>query len=532
MRVEAEHDAYGLFGESVSLSVSGTDEDVLNAALDSASGTWTLNYDGTGTSLGDTYEADGRTIKRVFRDMTDRTGRVWWVDVDHTIHVAPLGDGGLLASVDTATDAASVSEYTPDDIDTVVNDVTVVGTGGEKVEGSASDSASIDEYGRQPERVNVEYIRSESEANAYASELLNPEPDAAATIRVGASVGDVASPVVNQELDVTDEQGTGMNERLPIEKQVVTQGSAELQLGAGAGVNVAKFNRSEKSKSDVTEEGSVYGNDRIGNNAIDTPQLVDTAVIETKLDDLSVSLEKVQDDAIDTVKIRDEAIEAPKIFAGAVTAAKLDTDLARANRLLAGEIEAIDIQTGTLTANEIDTLDLTTEQLTITDGTDGIEFIVGGDGDLTTMEPTGDADANLGTLSNRFFTGYFDQLFSDDIGMRGSNPSITPDTDGTGELGFSGLRWDTINVQNVNEGTPEPLDGVDLSKLSGYSWRKPPEYVAQNEAPSSDERDYIYQNPNKGVELGHMTNYLLEVAKEQQSMIDDLAERVAELENA
>ena len=142
MRVEAEHDAYGLFGESVSLSVSGTDEDVLNAALDSASGTWTLNYAGTGTALGDTYDADGRTIKRVFRDMTDRTGRVWWVDVDHTIHVAPLGDGGLLASVDTATDAATVSEYTPDDIDTVVNDVTVVGTGGEKVEGTTSAAAT------------------------------------------------------------------------------------------------------------------------------------------------------------------------------------------------------------------------------------------------------------------------------------------------------------------------------------------------------------------------------------------------------
>ena len=409
MRVDLEHDAYGLFEETVDLSVSGTDEDVLEAALAEASGSWTLAYSGTGTTLGDDYEADGRTVKRVFRDMVDRVGRVWWVDVDHTIHVAPLGDGGLLASVDTSTDAARVDDFTPDDTDTVVNDVTVIGTGGEKVEGGDTDAGSLDECGRRPERVNVEYIRSQSEADDYASELLNPEPDASATVTVGASVADVASPVVNQTLDVTDEQGTGMNERLPIESQTVTQGSAELGLGDGTGVNIAKFNRSEKSKGDLTEPGSVYGNDRIGEGAIDTDQLVDTAVIESKLADLSVSLEKVQDDAIDTVKIRDDAIEAPKILAEAVTAAKLDTDLARANRLLAGEIEAIDIQAGTITANEIDTLQITTQVLEIGVETDGkiiFEETDIGVGLVTQMLPEADGMATLGAPSQRFDSIY------------------------------------------------------------------------------------------------------------------------------
>ena len=305
MRVDLEHDAYGLFEETVDLSVSGTDRDVLEAALAEASGSWTLSYPGTGTTLGDDYEADGRTVKRVFRDMVDRVGRIWWVDVDHTITVAPLGDGGLLASVDTSTDPARVDDFTPDDTDTVVNDVTVIGTGGEKVEGGDDDADSIDEYGRRPERVNVEYIRSVSEADDYATELLNPDPDASATVTVGASVADVAGPVVNQELDVTDEQGTGMNERLPIESQTVTQGSAELGLGDGTGVNIAKFNRAEKSKADTTEPGSQYGSDRI----------VDLAITETK----------IADDSISTPKLQANAVTANEILANSITAGEIDT---------------------------------------------------------------------------------------------------------------------------------------------------------------------------------------------------------------
>jgi len=327
MRVDLEHDAFGLFEETVMLSVSGTDRDVLEAALAEASGSWTLAYPGTGTTLGDDYETDGRTVKRVFRDMTDRVGRIWWVGADHTITVAPLGDGGLLASVDTSTDAARVDDWTPDDSDTVVNDVTVIGTGGEKVEGSADDAASIDEFGRKPERVNVEYIRSSSEANAYAAELLNAEPNASATVTVGASVADVAAPVVNQTLDVTDAQGTGMDAELPIESQTVTQGSAELGLGDGTGVNIAKFNRSEKSKADVTDEGSVYNTERIADAAIETPKLVDLSITETK----------IQDDSISTPKLQAEAVTANEILANSITAAQIDTLFLATNEILVGQ---------------------------------------------------------------------------------------------------------------------------------------------------------------------------------------------------
>ena len=448
MRVDAAHDAYGLFEETVSLSVTGTDEDVLNAALSAAAGTWTLAYDGTGTSLADTYDVERRSIKRVFRDMVDRVGRVWWVDVDHTIHVATLGAGGQLAAVDTSTDGAAVTQYVPDDVETVVNDVTVTGTGGEAVTGTATDSASINEYGRQPESVNVSYITTSTEASDYASALLNPEPDAQATVRVAASAANVAPPVVNQTLDVTDTQGTGLNDTLPIESQTITQGSAELGLGEGEGVNLAQFNRSEKSKGDRTEPGSVYGNDRIADDSIDTAQLRDTAVdqfklkdgavqsikladgsvLTTKLDNLAVTETKIDDNSISTPKLQAGSVDADKIETGTITGTEFDrvvngevVDTQNIISLLADKVifgttgDNVDglttpengttvisggkIETNSLTADVIDTLDLDTTQLTISDDPDnpttGFKFSVDSQGNVD-LSPLAGTRADIG----------------------------------------------------------------------------------------------------------------------------------------
>ena len=371
MRVEAEHDAHALFDDTVDLSVSGTDEDVLDEALSQASGTWTLDYVGTATTLGDPYEVEGRSIKRVFRDMTERVGRVWWVGVDNTITVAEYGAGGQLASVDTATDDVVVDEYTPADVETVINDVTVVGTGGEKVTGSASDSGSISEYGRQPERLNVSYIRSTGEADDYASEVLNPEPDAAASVRVGASVGPVASPVVNQTLAVTDTQGTGMDEELVIEKQVVQQGVADLDLGEGAGTNVETFNRREKSKGDVTEPGSVYNTDRIADDAINSDKLEADAVTVSELADQAVTADKIFPGAVVEGALADDAVSTAKVQTSAITEARLADSAVSTAKIAQAAINGDKIQTGAVGTTKLFVADWIPIGLSFTDDDPG-----------------------------------------------------------------------------------------------------------------------------------------------------------------
>ena len=130
-RLQAEHDIYPVFADSVSITVSNpTDEDVYNAALSAANGggSFTLNYVGTPISLSDDYEVEDRAVKRVFKDMTDRTGRVFYVGVSDTITVAPRGYGGQFADLNEG-DGFRVEKYNPGDIDTVRNAVTVNGTG-------------------------------------------------------------------------------------------------------------------------------------------------------------------------------------------------------------------------------------------------------------------------------------------------------------------------------------------------------------------------------------------------------------------
>ena len=393
LRIEAKHDAYRLFDEEIGITnpTPTDDETVLSAALSAATegGDFTLDYAGTPTSLANAYEVDDRSVKRVFRDMVEKTGRVWWIGVDKTIHVEPRGHRGAVATVDTATDDVAVSSYDPADIDTVINDVTVTGTGDVAVSASATDANSISTYGPRSESPNYEFITSQQEAQELADALLQPVPLPSAEATLARSVADTRLPLVNYELDITDAQGTTLDDTLTIQGQTVLEGYATVELGEGAGVNIAKYNRRQKSADDKTAAGSVVDGSRIADDSVDTPQLVDTAVIEQKLADLSVSETKVQDDSIATPKLQAEAVTAGKILAGTITA---------------GEIA-----TGTLTANEIDTLDIDTNQLTIGQDADvQILFDVIGSGGLSVprMYPDTDEGGILGQTSNRWSAVY------------------------------------------------------------------------------------------------------------------------------
>jgi len=142
--VEARHDAYAVFADSVSISVtSPTDQDVLQAALN-----------------------------------VDRAGRVFHIGVGNTITVADSGAGGLWKSITPGDDPAQVRKYDEGDVESVINAVTVNGTAGEKVSATAEDGSSISTYGRRTGRspYNISYITSTAEAQDMADALLEPTP--------------------------------------------------------------------------------------------------------------------------------------------------------------------------------------------------------------------------------------------------------------------------------------------------------------------------------------------------------------------
>jgi len=357
--LDVAHPARDLFEDTVDISLSSpTTEQVLQAALNDADagGQFTLNYAGSAVSLANDYNEEDRSVKRVFRDMMDRTSRVWWLDpAGTTINVEPVGAQGLWQEVDTTSDGARLEEFDAGNVDTVRNAVTVVGTGDTEVRESVTDATSVSTFGRRTGNspYNVSYITSASEAQAVADELLVPEPLPEGKLLVGANVGDVVQPLANYEVDVRDAAKNVDADNLVIEQQTIEQGRATLQVGAGSGVSIEELNRKTKSREDTTDPGSVYGGERIADDSIDTPKLVDAAVIEQKLQDAAVATGKLQNNAVVNGKLDDLSVSETKIQDGSIATPKLQAEAVTANEILADTITASEIAAGTITATEI-----------------------------------------------------------------------------------------------------------------------------------------------------------------------------------
>ena len=516
-RVEVEHAGVKLMEQPVSLSLSSpTVSSVLNEAVSAAAGGggYTVNTAIPQITLGNDYNVESRKVKRIFRDMMDRAEAVWWFEpTGETINVEPPGGRGLWQSLGTRADRIRVDEFDEGDVKTVLNDVEVIGTGDVAVSATETDANSIDAYGRRtgesPYKVN--YITTQTEADALAQALLQPDPLASGTVTAAQNVGAVEAPQINKTVDLTDLPKDIDESDLTINKQVIRQSRAELSVGQGANDAIARLNRNTKSQGDVTEPGSVYDSDR----------LADFAVLEDKIADLSITETKIQDDSISTPKLQAEAVVAAKIEAG------------------------------TITALQIDTLDLTTNELSI--GADATEQIVFGTDtvsstDVTAMLPSSDGFAFIGRDDERF-----SEIFAEGINYeRGTfeppsasttvgwgtddadEPSFIPNADNSGRLGGelagTNIGFNAMYAHNFVTLTPEPLSGVDLSKLPGYSWDQPPAYAAQMKASESDGRSYKRANPNRGIDLSHMTNYLLEATKALAQEKEQLEERVGDLE--
>jgi len=517
VRLEAEHEAVKLFEEQVNISLSGTftNRDVLDEALAQANigGQFTLDYNTTGTTIGNDYDVENRTVKRVFQDMADRTSTVWWVNpAADEINVNTEGGRGIWETIDTETDKAVLQQFDSGGLESVRNDVTIVGTGAEQVTGTATDGTSISTYGRQSETINVSYITTTGEADAMASELLIPDPLASGKLLVGQNVGTVAAPLVNRTIDLTDDAKGVSATDLVIEKQTIEQGRATLTIGEGSGVNLASVNRKSKSAGDTTEPGSVYGSDRIGDNSIDSNQLVDSAVIEQKLDDLAVTLNKVDFDAIDETKIQDDSISTPKLQAAAVVASKIASDTITANEIAAGTITALEIAADTLTANQIDTLDLETNQLTLSDpGLDGVlEFQNEQINGVDTIEMLQTDAGGFGAIGT--FGQPWDFVFS---------TRVRPDSDNVGFVGESSAAYSEVWAYDYFDAATDSTinDGGDV--LAG---------LAEGHGPP----DHCIKCDDDGTELGtdlsKLSHSLMDICRAQQRKIEDLEDRLSALE--
>lgn len=555
-KVSVEHEAYQLFDENVDIDLtSPTTLDVLQAALQNSNKgiDFSISYDGTATSLDNDYSAENRSVKHVFRDITDRTSRVWWVDVDNTIYVQPYSARSTWESFSFPGDDGGVVSYNSGDVSTVRNDVTVNGTGEEQVSRNVTHSSSIDQYGRRAYETNVEYITTTSEAHSYAQELLITEPLAEAEVVI--PLGEGSNPtqnLSNYRIGLSDESKGIDLEYMVIEKQVIEQGQITLHVGEGSGVSLENINRESKSRQDTTDPGTVYSSDRIA----------DQSIVESKLDDLAVSVNKIQDEAIAEAKVMREAItetkinsrsiSTPKLQSGAITAGKIDSEAVRtshleaeaveSNKIAADTVGASHIISSTITADEIDVIDLDTHQLSIgqdtgsafhfdsqdnytklVPGSDGTGYI--GDSNTTFSEIWGNSilgrNAQIGGIDRvgAFFpSSANNEGFEFEYYASTGEPVLRPYTDNTAQLGHSGQAFHEVQAYNfidASDGTTISDGGDPLEGLA--SMDTPPEFC----------RDDSGEN----VSMNTLTNWLFDVAAAQQRRIEDLEGRLEAVED-
>ena len=264
------------------------------------------------------------------------------------------------------------------------------------------------------------------------------------------------------------------------------------------------------------------------------------------------------------------------------------------NEIKTGTISATEISSSTITADEIDSLTLDSNTLFIDPsvGTGAIEFALDSNNNYVAMKPSSNGVGRIGTLQRFWNNGYFqdlnvsDTLFgttiadvnlmdlaqplefdegADSTFYIGENPmsgksgiALWPNLDSRAEVGTGdGTNSDkaigSVHTINLYQYSPEPLspddprsdtpaDGgrpIDLDELQNSTWYDPPGYAAQGKDPETGEyrKNPKREDGTRGVELGHMTNYIFEVSKrlaqerdELQKQVDTLESRLSKLE--
>jgi len=333
-----------------------------------------------------------------------------------------------------------------------------------------------------------------------ADALLEPTPQSTATVQATDGVGDITVSHINETIDITDPKGTGADETLTVVGQTIQPQQTEFTLGAGGQTfATGRFNRSEKSKGDVTEPGSVYNSDRIADGAINNTKIVDLSITETK----------ISDDAISTPKLKANAVEADKIAA---------------NSIDAGLIDVLDLDTGELTIGN--------------DVNHRFEFT--SQSNETVLIPDGDGLGYIGEDTQRMNFGYFKTTFTEQLnidgasnatvsisGLVGGDPAVQPSADNVGFVGTSLNAWDEMHAYDfIDASTGTALDGGD--PLRG---------LAADPTPPDHCRVCDDDGEEVGTSISELTKTAWEICSAQQrriesleSAVDDLESRLAPLE--
>jgi len=359
-------------------------------------------------------------------------------------------------------------------------------------------------------------------------------------------------------------------------------------------VSLENVNRRSSSQDDNSEPGSVYNSDRIADGAIGPTELQDESVGDQTIDsnfalllnsavsDNRALLEETTgdlddiDDGFQFGRVGNESIDGDARIILSEVVGDLDdvddgTDFGRVDttalspgglvvangvelddgrtfdditvedfeqadatvidggEILTGSITATQIDAATITADEIDTLSLDTNQIEINgiDSTLVFEASVGASGDFFEVYPTGTVDTAVWGGINEGGEVAVDS-------NRTSNmDEIRPyDGDNSGSVGVSSEAYSEMHAHNFITASPDPIESVDCSGLCDVDWYdRPPEPVRQRARDIGDTDGEIPDGrDHTPVELGTMSNWLLETCKAQQERIEDLEERLDALE--
>ncbi len=236
---------YKILQQEVSVSLTSTNPaNILEECFKDTN--WEVDVESTGITI-DSYDVISKR-KKIVQEMLDRSGYVFRVDTVNQIFYFESYDRGeniqqLLSSLQG--DQFYIKEWEEDQMDTIVNEVTVKSPDG-TYSSTAFGSSNLG-YNRS-KTYYVDYINSNSEASELALARLNTEPDSYGDVVVGGARYD-PKDWINAPFRVL-EQSRNINKILVCNKMVIYEDYMELKLGKSEYWGIQEARRKNYSLED------------------------------------------------------------------------------------------------------------------------------------------------------------------------------------------------------------------------------------------------------------------------------------------
>lgn len=170
---------------------------------------------------------------------------------DYVVRMDPVGYGGSYDTLYGPNDVPSGGspsvfvEWESEDTDDIVNDVKVTGTGtdGTEFTGTASDSTSINDYGRRFTSVQVGFFVTQSDVDSISENLLSPDPTSGGEVRTRR----YTDRVVNNSFTLQDSNNN-------VSAEVHTAVKVKDYLLEGQAVIVFEFETGSQSEARVRSQ--------------------------------------------------------------------------------------------------------------------------------------------------------------------------------------------------------------------------------------------------------------------------------------